>query len=246
MTAAQKRPLAIITRPIEDAAYLADLVRREGGAAVISPVMSIRYGEEELDLSGIGALAFTSANGVRAFIAQTERRDLPVFPVGPFTADIARHAGFKDVRTADSDVESLARLAIAHKHLSGEILHVSGKDSAGDLVGALSAAGVCARRHVGYWAQPVDHVSASAKRALLDVAERVFVFLLSPRSAALFIDQIAAADLLPRLEDAHAICLSNAVARKAQAANWRTVTTSAERQTASMIDCFREIAGADA
>ena len=237
----QKRPVAIITRPEADAAELVAKMNDLGGEPIMSPVIEIRHSKEMIDLTGAGALAFTSANGVRAFVAQSTRRELTVYAVGPITANVARSAGFQDVRIAESDVESLARLILQQPHGRGHILHISGEDSIGDLVGALTAAGIEARRHVGYAAEPVKQLSALAADALRDRTRRTFVLMFSPRSATLFLDQVTLSGLTDHLENTSAICLSEAVADKARQARWAAVVTAAERHTDSMVYRIQEL-----
>ena len=88
----------LITRPIEDARPLADALEQRGVEVLIEPLLEIRHLEDaEIDLEGVQALLFTSANGVRAFAAVSPRRDLKALTVGDGSADAARHAGFTDV-----------------------------------------------------------------------------------------------------------------------------------------------------
>lgn len=90
----------------------------------------------EPDLDGIGALAFTSPNGVETFARLTPRRDLPVFAVGDVTAAAARAAGWGDVASASGAIEDLARL-IADR-AAGAVLAPGAREPAGDLPGLLA------------------------------------------------------------------------------------------------------------
>src|SRR5262249_16960111 len=107
-----KTPIqALITRPEEDAATLADALRQRGVAVTIEPLLSIRtLPGAETDVAGVQALLFTSSNGVRAFAELSPRRDLPCFAVGDATAAAARGAGFDRVESAGGDVRDLTRL----------------------------------------------------------------------------------------------------------------------------------------
>ena len=56
-----------ITRAQPGAQATAERVRGMGLEAVVEPLLEVRaLGEGEIDLAGAGALAFTSAHGVRA------------------------------------------------------------------------------------------------------------------------------------------------------------------------------------
>jgi uroporphyrinogen-III synthase len=129
-------------------------------------------------LPASAVLAFTSANGVRAFARLTPRRDLKAWCVGPATAGAARLAGFVDVVVGGGDVEALARDLLAAAPV-GDIVHASALEPAGDLVGRLVAAGRPARRLAVYAAREA-HPAPVRLQAALD-AERILVH--SPRAA---------------------------------------------------------------
>jgi uroporphyrinogen-III synthase len=59
-------------------------------------------------VSGVGALAFTSVNGVEAFAARSAWRETRVFAVGAATAAAARAAGFADIVSSEGGVTALA------------------------------------------------------------------------------------------------------------------------------------------
>ncbi len=132
----------LITRPIEDAKPLADALEERGIEVLIEPLLEIRHLEDaEIDLDGVQALLFTSANGVRAFAALSPRRDLKVFTVGDGSADAARQAGFPNVESAKGDVEALAALVVDRlKAEDGILFHAAGTVTAGDLKTRLEGA----------------------------------------------------------------------------------------------------------
>jgi uroporphyrinogen-III synthase len=132
-----------ITRALPGAESTAERVRDLGLGAIVAPVLKLRDLPGRIDLAGVGALAFTSANGVRAFAARSPRRTLPVFAVGGATAGAAGLAGFADVVSADGDVAALARLIAGRgSALAGAVLHPGAAEPAGDLTGALEGAGI--------------------------------------------------------------------------------------------------------
>lgn len=136
-----------ITRAQPAAEATAERVRALGHEAVIAPLLEVRFIEgAQVDLRGVSALAFTSANGVRAFTSLSPERALRVFAVGAATAQAAKSAGFKTVLSADGDVDALAaRIAQRKAELSGAVLHPGATEPAGDLSGALTRLGVEAR-----------------------------------------------------------------------------------------------------
>src|SRR5690606_6100249 len=102
----------LLTRPRTDGERSAALLARLGHEVELEPLLTIGYRPKPLDLEGVQALLVTSLNGLRAFLASSERRDLPVLAVGPASAEAARAAGFPSVRSAEGDAAALAELVI--------------------------------------------------------------------------------------------------------------------------------------
>lgn len=223
----------INTRPSPDADAFSDAIRAAGATVILSPVMKIGFRDGAAPVAPGEALAFTSANGVRAFARVNAARAAPVFAVGAATADAARHAGFADVQAAEGDVESLANL-ISKTKGARQILHLAGTDRAGDLVAALWKRGVAARRLVLYDAVPEPELSAAARAALSENAADCAVGLFSPRSAALFLAQTARASLEARLSAATLLAFSDAVAAAAFAERWGRVKIASARTAEAM------------
>ena len=225
----------IITRPAPDAERFAELCVTRGFEPVLAPMMRIELLPVEIANSGFGALAFTSANGVRAFAAQSDCRDTPAFCVGETTAAEAAAAGFGNVTAAAGDVESLADV-IAGAGLSVPVLHVAGSDRAGDLVAALAARGVVAERCVAYKAVATAAMPLAARRALTDHTDDIWIVFFSPRTARIFLHLAEAAALKQTFSAAHAACLSDAVAAELADAGFAAVRIAARRDAASLLD----------
>ncbi len=194
-----------ITRAQPAAEATAARVRALGHEPFIAPLLRVESVEGvEVDLRGVCALAFTSANGVRAFIEATPERSLRVFAVGAATAQAVRAAGFKNVLSADGDVEALAEgIAARKRDLKGCVLHPGAAEPAGDLVGALQAHGVEARQLILYDTGPAE-LSAEELAILPEIDA---VLLHSPK-AAQALAALLKASPQPRMR---ALCLSKAV-----------------------------------
>lgn len=147
-----------ITRAQPGAEATAARVRALGHDAWVEPLLDIRtLGDARIDLSGVGALAFTSANGVRAFAELSGQREIKVFAVGAATAQAARAAGFRAVLSADGDVSALAHgIAARRGELRGAVLHPGATEPAGDLAGALVEHGVEVRSLALYETVPAE------------------------------------------------------------------------------------------
>ena len=214
----------LVTRPEEDARRLAGMLAGQGIGVVCAPLLDIVYtADDALDLDGAQAVLLTSANGVRALAARTARRDLPALCVGDATAREARDAGFRDVRSAEGDVDDLARLVLRDlRPDGGALVHPAGSRVAGDLGGALARAGFAYRRAVLYAAHKAESLPAQARDALVD-GGLDGVLLYSPRTAQAFVRLVTDAGLTDRLGGVTAYCLSDAVARALDGLNWAAV-----------------------
>jgi uroporphyrinogen-III synthase len=178
---AGRRQRIWITRAQPGAEITAGRVRALGHEAVVAPLLTVRVlPDVRVDLDGVAALAFTSANGVRAFADASGERGLKVFAVGAATAQAARQAGFRTVLSADGDVAALAEgIAARRAELRGTVLHPSAAEPAGDLVGSLETLGLTARRLVLYETAPVT----LPPDEIATLAASDAVLLHSPRAA---------------------------------------------------------------
>ena len=196
-----------ITRAQPGADATAERVRALGHEAVVAPLLAVRpLSDVEIDLTGVAALAFTSANGVRAFAYACAERDLRVFAVGAATASAAHAAGFRSVLSAGGDVAALAEGIVGRRgKLKGIVLHPSAAEPAGDLAAVLEKQGVEARQLIVYETEPVPVQGEDAGELVgCDIA-----LLYSPR-AALVVARILRAHPAPQMR---VLGLSKAVMR---------------------------------
>ena len=76
----------MLTRPRADSERLAEALRTRGNDVIIEPMLQVIATGSPPPLDGVVALIATSANGLRAFAAASDRRDLAVYAVGDATA----------------------------------------------------------------------------------------------------------------------------------------------------------------
>lgn len=218
----------LVTRPSEDATRLGERLAALGHEAVAAPLLDIHYiAGDALDLGGVQAVLFTSANGVRAFAARTANRSLPALCVGDATGREAQGAGFTNVKSAAGDVAALAGLAAAELDpAAGALLHPAGTKVAGDLAGLLQGTGFTYRREILYEAVKATALPQAAREALA-VGAVDGVLLYSPRTGAAFANLVSAAGLSAALATVTAVCLSPAVAIEVQELPWAGVQVAA-------------------
>ncbi len=208
----------LVTRPQADALPLAQKLRDRGHAVDIHPVLAIDYHDlSNHEWDGVGALVFTSANGVRA-VSEFERlKTLPAYAVGEMTAAVAKRFGWRDIKIAGGNVTLLADLIASTFFIAppqGRLLHVRGAHAAGDLIAALHAHKIAADFITAYEARTI---TAFAK----DIADKLrhgnidAVLLYSARSAKIFCRLAKDYPHKPV-----AFCLSEAIAEIARAAGF--------------------------
>lgn len=200
----------LVTRPQEDGEEIAARLAEMGHTALLAPLLSPQFEDgPEPDFTGVQAILASSANGIRALIRRTARRDIPIFAVGPQTTQEAAAAGFTDIKNADGDAQALAeataRWTVPQK---GVLLHVCGAEAPGTLADMLSLRGFCVRRAVLYRVEAARDLPPLAREALAAGGVDAALFF-SPRSARIFCEL---AQGLPT-EKLIALCISPATAK---------------------------------
>ncbi len=202
----------LVTRPEPDGSALAQELSALGHTPILAPMMTIAFEEGPPPaISGDCHLAFTSANGVRAFCHLVSERHWPVFAVGEATAELSRQMGFSEVYAAGGDVESLANLIGEHDYLPNQIFHASGAHIAGDLAGRLQALGIQVNSQKMYEAKAAKQLPDAAAAALRRHEVQAALFF-SPRTAAIFAKLAFDEKLRAGLGQSVAICMSQNVA----------------------------------
>jgi len=175
-------PLALVTRPADRAGALAARLEAAGWRTLRWPLLEI------VDLAPpdappeAQAVLATSASALRRATGDAR----PMLCVGDATAAAARAAGFVDVRSAGGDSAALAALARACLDPgAGPLVFLRGETVAGDLTGALRAAGFAVLDRVVYATRDAGPPPAPVAAALAAGAVALAAFY-SPRSAAAF------------------------------------------------------------
>jgi uroporphyrinogen-III synthase len=221
----------LVTRPLEDGKEIARRLAERGHQALLAPLMTPRFYEgPEPDLKGVLAILATSANGIRAFVRRTPRRDFSIFAVGPQTAEEARKAGFTEVRNADGDAKALALAATLWAAKKGLLLHVCGEDAPGTLAENLALRGFKVRRCPLYAIEASTTLPEEARSALKNQTVDGVMFF-SPKSARIF---GVLADGLPT-GSLTAYCISPATAQALSPMPFAQVAVAARPNQTAML-----------
>jgi len=226
----------LVTRPLEDGLEIARHLAARGHQALLAPLLEPRFHEGPLleeagrELDNVQAVLATSANGIRALAPRTARRDLPVFAVGPQTAQEARKSGFSNVRSADGDANSLAQATMGWATQQGVLLHVCAQDAPGSLAQMLGEGGFTVRRCALYAIEPAPQLPAEARAVLQEGALDAVMFF-SPRTARIF---AALAHDLPT-DGLAALCISPATAQALGAIGFARVAVAQHPNQQAML-----------
>lgn len=231
----QKKMRVLITRPLPDGERTAAALRAKGHDVMLTPLMQVR--PVPAVLSGDwAAVIITSANAVLALTAAqlAPLLKLPLYAVGERSADAARTAGFREVRTAQGDASALIRLIDErYANESASHLYLAGVDRAADIAGALAGKGIKATTVEVYRTMTTGFPSellTAIERSRLDAALHF-----SRRSAENFVIGAKTAGLLaPALALRH-LCLSVQVAEPLTAAGAPNVAVARRPDEASLL-----------
>jgi uroporphyrinogen-III synthase len=224
----------LITRPEEDAARIAAILKSCGHEPIVAPLLKTNFHDgPDVSLDGVQAILATSANGVRALARRTERRDVALFAVGPQTEEEAHARGFASVRNANGDSKSLA--AATRDWASpgkGALLHIKGADADGTLATLLKAQGFDVRTRVLY--DVADIGLPEVVRVQLANHEIDAALFFSARSARIF---TAAAAGCP-LDTVMAVCISTATAEALVPLAFRSVRVAPAPNQDALLACL--------
>jgi len=166
-----------VTRPEPQASDTAMRLAAAGYEVLSAPLLAARPLADPGSAAGIGVLALTSRTAAMLLADHAQFRQIPVYAVGEATAAEARRAGFRFVRSAAGDVETLLPVL---RDVARPVVHVCGEDHRGDLVERLLATGIRAERRVIYRMEPRGPLPDTPVDAVL---------LYSPRTAALYAER---------------------------------------------------------
>lgn len=236
----------LVTRPETDAAAFGEKLEALGHKVTLEPLLLVEsLPIEKGALDGIAGIVATSRNGLRALAdspAFQGARKLPLFAVGPGTAELARSLGFEVITAgAGTGAELVPIVAGAVAGGGAPLLHVRGEDIAFDLKTALAERGIAVREAVVYRTKPAETLSP-ATRDLLRAGEIDGVILMSPRTGMTFTRLVAAEGLLGQARKLVLLCLSPAVAATVEPLAPARVEIAESPNAASMLGSVTRVA----
>jgi uroporphyrinogen-III synthase len=225
----------LITRPLPEGERTAAMLRAKGHEVLLAPLMQVRPVPAELAGSW-AAVIITSANAMRVLPKEkiAPLLKLPLYTVGDRSAEAARGAGFREVRSAQGNADALIRLiADRYANETAPHLYLAGVDRAADIEGALAGKGIKVTTVEVYRTMttgfPPELVAALEQRTI-DVA-----FHFSRRSAENFVIGAKTAGLATQALALRHLCLSAQVAEPLAAAGATDVAIASRPDEISLL-----------
>lgn len=236
----------LVTRPEPDASELKVQLEAMGHTVTVEPLLHIELMPiKSAAFEGAQAVVATSRNGLRA-LAESPARPaalkLPIFAVGPGTAELARALRFaRTIEGAGTAHDLVPIIARQLKPKAGSVIHLAGETLAFDLAAALENQGIAVRKFVVYRAHPAKSLTVQTTQL---IAEGAFdaVILMSPRTAAVFAQLVAATEQKDSARRLTYLCLSQAVAQSLRSLGPLRSAVAAEPNSPEMLSLVGRVA----
>lgn len=202
----------LLTRSDMQAEEMVNSLSTVGIVCVSAPMLKIRDAMlPEKVVRDAAAFAFTSPNGVDAFVRQGGKLGTrTLFAVGPQTAQRLLVYGGQSIHAGAGDAASLLKvICSAWRPVDGKIVHISGQHVSSDIGAQLAQRGYQSSRCVAYSAVTATKISNSVLEGLRKNAFNGVIFL-SRRAAQTFCTLLKQAGAMDA-KGPTAFCLSNAI-----------------------------------
>jgi uroporphyrinogen-III synthase len=236
----------LVTRPEPDAAELRGALEALGHEVTVEPLLAIEMLPIDAQvLEGARGLIATSRNGLRALAesgALAQAVGLPIFTVGPATSGLAHELGFQSIIAGVASASDLVPLILGSELCgNGPLVHVAGEEVAFDLAAELGRGGIKVRKVTAYRAVAAHSLSPRTARAIADGTLDA-VILMSPRTAAIFVELVGKAGLREAAGRLAFICLSANVAAALKDLAPASVNIAVRPNSSAILDAVGRVA----
>ena len=238
------RMRVLITRHQQAAKSLENDLKALGFITLLEPLISIEFLKCSIRFENINAVLVTSGNAARALAMATKERNIQIYAVGDATALVLKKQGFLSVASAKGNsIDLLDLVTGCVDPEEGRLLYVSGEEIADDFSKHLIKRGFSFERAVLYRALAANCFSEGVLESLQNNGINVILFF-SPRTAEIFVKLIVKFGLTESCSTMSAVCLSKAVACKANHLKWHKVAIAKKPDQVSMITALSELRSA--
>lgn len=222
----------LITRPIDEAIFLADKLKLLGYSPIISPLLKIEFccDLNLQNLSQYEALIISSKNAIKAIIEADKNVKLLI--VGKETTAFARSLGFCNSIYMGENIAELKNKLSAYNKL----LYLSGED----ITDTLSNIGSDIDRKIVYKAKAVISLPPEFIDFIKQDQLRACLFF-SARTARLFVEFIKKYALESYCSNIIALTLSTKIAHNLDCINFKSCYVSSESTLESLVKLISKI-----
>lgn len=236
----------LITRPIEDSEPLKTRVEELGCRVTLAPLMRIVFNAIPIELiADATGLIATSRNALTALAASPAlvlAAKLPLYVVGPGTAEVARRMGFKTILEGGGTAKDLLPLIRSQAGAVNRLVYLRGDVIAFDLEAALDTKGIQVTPVVAYHSVAAKALPSNVIKAL-ETGDIDAVTLLSPRTAQIWARLAAALPPSVQLGGMTYLCLSERVGEAlGQIAKADKVRVASRPQLEEMLALIKRLA----
>ncbi len=229
----------LIIRSLKDAVPMEMALRSKGIEVSHYPLFNPQFFPIP-PLNNPQALIVTSKNAIRALAGYDTLKQIPLYAVGDQTGEFAKHSGFFNVLSASGTSEELIQLIVkTERQGKGILWHLSGEHAQGNIIEALTLAGLEAKQQVVYRIEDAIELPQSLCREIKNHSIS-HVFFCSPRTTSLFINLLKKKRLAKNACHIISLCLSEDVKEKALGVNWRKVWISPRPSINDLMGYFDE------
>ena len=208
----------LVTRPHADAMELRAQLEARGHTVLVDPLLRVELVDVAVSrVEAVQAVVVTSRNALQSLARfpdlTTKLAGKPLYAVGPATATLGRAMGFAIVHEGPGDAAGLAALLGARLPASaGQVLYLSGLETAFDLPKALDPFRLAVQTAVVYRTEPAQALALAVLDGL-NQAQIDAVVLLSVRSAQTYADLLVHHNQLENITNICHFCFSEAIAQ---------------------------------
>lgn len=236
----------LVTRPAPDNQATAAALRSRGFELMLAPMLVFQPlpFRDETGATHSGVI-LTSANAIRAVAVHPilpRIQGLPVFAVGARTAQAAREAGFRDVRSAEGDATALRELIAATVPVrkKSALLYLAAADVSRDLGSELGLRNITVDSRPVYRMAELDELAEPVRDAFArDAIEAILHY--SRRSAAAFVKAARRAGFEISALALPQLCLSEQVAGALRDAGASRLIVAKTPSEGDLIDALEQV-----
>ena len=227
-----RKPLALITRPINDAKATASKLAKIGINSHIEPLLEISYNHDLANslanIANITAIIVTSGNALYALDKFSNlEKSSPIITVGKHSADIAYQLNYTNVSCADGNIESLEAYIANHYPAGKSFIYAS----ADHITRELNLPKHEINRIIAYNTKAIDRLSDNTAKLLQNRSFSCILFY-SSRTAQLFNQLTQNYDFSQTI----AFCISKNVTKELIYLHFKEIISSDESNYKSLLE----------